>query len=772
MRITITRVVLAAIAGGLFLAIASPAPAEPVGVPPTANSNEIFLEPRLPTGELRIDSSDTATRGPDRVRALSSLPVTCDAGEPESCAGQLGAGGAITQECSDGNWGGLAFPIMTGGGLVDTVTFTVNTNRAGGDVYLTTNTTDVDGVCQPDVTESCPWDLNGAGNVGAADLAQLLAAWGTNPGHPADFNGDGIVNATDLAQLLAAWGDCPAGGILAALCCAISGQPATQEVELHFDPVMTSGTEPTWLVFSPRSDQAGQDGDGNFNGFSFPGHQVARDLSESAPNQGFANLVGTGAPGDWIDLHDLGDPGLGTHYCVDLSFTDRDPEVYDCVANPEPSGACCFVLDGTCQDLRGFECGIASQDELALYLGDDSDCAECPVLPEVCNEDAGSCTQSAGNGTPGCDVPECCYDVCSDPSFSFCCDVAWDELCAAQADLMCGLPTSFQVFLGSGPTSNIDGYLDVTVEEYGSWASSNFGGGGDRYNPVGFSLNEVAFTSGFFLFIKDPAGAECAEALGNCKRELLSDNDTWLGVGFKDDDDTSLFKQITLTHEDNPPIDTNGDGVDDTATSAFEVFGGETDLSFELEQHLFSTALPDGTPVGVLTQTYIITNNADSEVDLELLRAVDYDILWATDDFTDDSVGTATNGSPSPAGVYVFQKDPDHPATAITMSSPQATAYYGAKGGIDPDGDGPGPPFGFGTDTQQWDAFGMPESWANHIAGVGANLDGESDPSPGGGDCSPCDASIGLDIRILLGPGETVDVTIQYAYGAMMPFVP
>ena len=57
--------------------------------------------------------------------------------------------------------------------------------------------------------EPCSGDLDGDGNVNAADLAVLLGAWGPNPGHPADLNDDGFVNAADLANLLGAWGPCP-----------------------------------------------------------------------------------------------------------------------------------------------------------------------------------------------------------------------------------------------------------------------------------------------------------------------------------------------------------------------------------------------------------------------------------------------------------------------------------------------------------------------------------------------------------------------------------
>lgn len=57
-------------------------------------------------------------------------------------------------------------------------------------------------------SNACPADLDGDGDVDAADLAELLSSWGPCVGCPADFDGDGDVDAADLADLLAAWGAC------------------------------------------------------------------------------------------------------------------------------------------------------------------------------------------------------------------------------------------------------------------------------------------------------------------------------------------------------------------------------------------------------------------------------------------------------------------------------------------------------------------------------------------------------------------------------------
>jgi len=50
-----------------------------------------------------------------------------------------------------------------------------------------------------------PGDLDGDGDIDAADLAALLNSWGTCKGCPADFDGNGQVDAADLAVLLNGW---------------------------------------------------------------------------------------------------------------------------------------------------------------------------------------------------------------------------------------------------------------------------------------------------------------------------------------------------------------------------------------------------------------------------------------------------------------------------------------------------------------------------------------------------------------------------------------
>ena len=299
--------------------------------------------------------------------------------------------------------------------------------------------------------------------------------------------------------------------------------------------------------------------------------------------------------------------------------------------------------------------------------------------------------------------------------------------------------------IATGAASNVDGYLEVVPDDYGSWASAGFGGGGDTFNPAGPSAPaEVGFTSGFYLFVP-----------GLGQRELLTDNQTWQDVLGADG---SLSKTITSP---GVPSDTSGDGVNDTLNSSFSVSGGATSLSFDLTQSVSA----DTPGVAILDQTYVITNDANGTASFSLVRAFDADLVWGGGTtFADDEVGTTMHGAG--LGPYVFQQEFDDPGvTAITMSG-AGNNYYGGKNGVEP-GNGP-PPYGFGTDVQVWEAFGIPTSWESHIAGVGYFKNGVSGASPPGAAPTP-DGFIGLGFPVLLGAGENITITVFHTFGANTP---
>jgi hypothetical protein len=318
-------------------------------------------------------------------------------------------------------------------------------------------------------------------------------------------------------------------------------------------------------------------------------------------------------------------------------------------------------------------------------------------------------------------------------------------------------PVLAQVSIATGSDPSADGYLRVGVDATGSWSSSSYGSGiGDTFNPAGpLTEMEVAFSTGLFLFAD------------NGDRELLTQNATFRGVT----NDTTIRNPIitnALTASD-----TDGDGVNDTATSSFDLVNGVsgsglTNLSVDVIQRV-SVDRPGVS--AFLQQDYTFTNNAANSITLNLVRAFDGDLLWTdnlgTGGFCDDEVGTTMHGAG--LGTYVYeQEDTESPHTAMTLSSPNATIYYGGKRGVDPLGGGL--PFGYGTDTQVWDELGTPANWVNFIAGVGANLNGESGQQPPGS--TSCeDGFVGIEIvNLVLPPGESSQaITILYTYGATQP---
>ena len=308
--------------------------------------------------------------------------------------------------------------------------------------------------------------------------------------------------------------------------------------------------------------------------------------------------------------------------------------------------------------------------------------------------------------------------------------------------------------IATGPDPNVDGYLRVGPDEYGSWASVTFAGLGDTYNPAGpdgggLGPLEAGFSNGFMIFT---AGA----------KELLSDNASWQAVvcaAGAIGSDTTLTRVVVNV---NVGSDTNADGVDDTLTSTFRVFGSSTFLQVDVEQEVDSVP---GNSIALLTQRYTITNLGGSPATFNLVRIGDFDLVYNGTAFGDDSVGTDR----AIANNLVFQQEAGTPATRITMVSVQATDYTGGILGITPTG---GPPaYGFGTDCQEWDNAGLPASWADHVAGVGTKTNGESGAQPAGCTLPDCDGHIDLNIPVVeLATGASVTITIRHLYGETCPW--
>ena len=429
----------------------------------------------------------------------------------------------------------------------------------------------------------------------------------------------------------------------------------------------------------------------------------------------------------------VGSTGFSGPFCA-----GGDPAVYTLVIAEHPNGVAAFVSSGNPNGsgiFDGFECSTGQNDYTVTLACSDTFEACQPGPPQ------GPCGEP-NDGVMGCEDPECCKLVC-ETFTALCCFVSWSQDCAdAAVDLGCGEEPGGPVCMATGGSSLAEGFLEVCADAYGSVTSPDFSGSGDRYNPVGPHETERATFSGGFLLFKDDT----------VQRELLSTNPQWQSLL----DDTSLEHELLADHQE---FDDNGDGVTDRLVSSFRVFGAGVDLTFDLDQAVDQTIPPEGGIISTLTQTYTITNDSGAPVDFELVRLLDGDLVWVGD-FGDDSVGTVRSGDKT----SVFIQEFANPPTRITVSSPDGTAYFGAKRGVDPDGAGGDPAMGYGTDTQVWDSFGIPDSWRNFIAGVGYDMDGESGPAPEG--CAdPCDALVGLEILVSLSRGESVTFTVEHAYG-------
>jgi hypothetical protein len=129
----------------------------------------------------------------------------------------------------------------------------------------------------------------------------------------------------------------------------------------------------------------------------------------------------------------------------------------------------------------------------------------------------GTCYEGGGsdcciaNGTPGCDDPDCEAIVCAvDP---FCCDVAWDGICADEAGELCGICIPSMICVdGSDDTPGCAGF---TTEV--SWCAQNKA----EYSILVHGSGSA--TGDFTLTVSDD-GNECTPTV-DCPAQCLTDQD-------------------------------------------------------------------------------------------------------------------------------------------------------------------------------------------------------------------------------------------------------
>ncbi|MHC4427503.1 MAG: hypothetical protein ACYS0D_02735 [Planctomycetota bacterium] len=137
----------------------------------------------------------------------------------------------------------------------------------------------------------------------------------------------------------------------------------------------------------------------------------------------------------WIGITDpagscgavfIGDPGC---WDVDDNANNNTAAVTVPIAD-HPDGVVVFAAPGLCWGFGifdGFECSTGNNDYILRVT--------FIPPPSSCAPGSGPC--HVPNGTPGCDSPDCCAEICA--VIPQCCEIEWDGLCADRALEFCSL---------------------------------------------------------------------------------------------------------------------------------------------------------------------------------------------------------------------------------------------------------------------------------------------------------------------------------------------
>lgn len=182
--------------------------------------------------------------------------------------------------------------------------------------------------------------------------------------------------------------------------------------------------------------------------------------------------------------------------------------------------------------------------------------AECGVV-DVCGQPgSGSCFEA--HETPGCEDGACCSLVCDDTPA--CCEIAWDNLCAETADVICAGPGEApDVVINEvridQPGNDDDEWFEIAGKPGTSLAGVTYIVIGDGSAAQGSGVIEAVVNLGSATI---PASgylvvAESTFTLGVA--DLTAD------LNFENSDNVSHFLVFNFTGSNGQDIDTNDDGV-------------------------------------------------------------------------------------------------------------------------------------------------------------------------------------------------------------------
>ena len=294
------------------------------------------------------------------------------------------------------------------------------------------------------------------------------------------------------------------------------------------------------------------------------------------------------------------------------------------------------------------------------------------------------------------------------------------------------------VSIGNGISG--DGRLTIPVDPFGAWYAnfSNAANRGEFYDPPG-TLGEdyPTFATGTYLFV------------GTSYRVALNQEPVWNQFWVGNLTANVVSGPTALNYAYN-------DGVNDTATASFTVASADSSVNLSIDM-LAAVRRP-----AYVVVRYRITNNASSAINFKLYRSWDLDLFWRTgqiDDYQNDEV---CGGVYCGQG-YSSQGEVGNPALRFTLSSLNPINGYVAAKRTYRDSSWPPdcPTMGYGTDFQEWNAYGIPACWVNYVAYYG--------PGPGCSGLNFGDAHIGVEVPVSLAAGGSATVTFIHTYGSGQP---